>query len=249
VPAVMLLFRRAAWYLPRWLDRLLPTVDIEGESLVRHAEDLEWAEGERRWALSSEGVVPPEPFRTEALDVHVEPGATASLAVPPLVRRGVVATLTGHLEPVAGRVQAAGAVAPSGARELRQVAAPVIDDGSAADGTAAALVAERLRFAPRRMRSGSTRQWLDLLPEALPRDRPIGLLAPEERLAVLALAAAAGGARVLVVDAGDLGGEAQGRLAALLDRVTDRTRAALVVTSPSPSASTRIGAVPARREV
>jgi RND superfamily putative drug exporter len=35
VPAVMALLGRRAWYLPRWLDRLLPNVDIEGETLRR----------------------------------------------------------------------------------------------------------------------------------------------------------------------------------------------------------------------
>ncbi|WP_433718940.1 MMPL family transporter [Actinoplanes sp. CA-051413] len=33
VPAVISLLGRAAWWLPRWLDRLLPNVDIEGERL------------------------------------------------------------------------------------------------------------------------------------------------------------------------------------------------------------------------
>ncbi|GAA2800315.1 MMPL family transporter [Kribbella solani] len=33
VPAVMALLGRRAWYLPRWLDRLLPRVDVEGDSL------------------------------------------------------------------------------------------------------------------------------------------------------------------------------------------------------------------------
>ncbi|GIJ50970.1 membrane protein [Virgisporangium aliadipatigenens] len=33
VPAVMTLLRGAAWWLPRWLDRLLPHVDVEGEKL------------------------------------------------------------------------------------------------------------------------------------------------------------------------------------------------------------------------
>ena len=33
VPAVMALFGRSTWWLPRWLDRLLPNVDIEGENL------------------------------------------------------------------------------------------------------------------------------------------------------------------------------------------------------------------------
>src|SRR4029079_9901740 len=30
VPAVLSLLDRAAWWLPRWLDRLLPNVDVEG---------------------------------------------------------------------------------------------------------------------------------------------------------------------------------------------------------------------------
>ncbi|GAA4916781.1 MMPL family transporter [Streptomonospora salina] len=33
VPAVMALFGRAAWWLPKWLDALLPDVDIEGDRL------------------------------------------------------------------------------------------------------------------------------------------------------------------------------------------------------------------------
>ncbi|MBL7257853.1 MMPL family transporter [Paractinoplanes lichenicola] len=36
VPAVMTLLGRSAWWLPRWLDRLLPNVDVEGEKLTRH---------------------------------------------------------------------------------------------------------------------------------------------------------------------------------------------------------------------
>jgi RND superfamily putative drug exporter len=37
VPAVMTLLGKAAWYLPRWLDRALPDVDIEGAALERGA--------------------------------------------------------------------------------------------------------------------------------------------------------------------------------------------------------------------
>ncbi|MFJ9038885.1 MMPL family transporter [Streptomyces sp. NPDC102406] len=33
VPAVMALLGTSAWWLPRWLDRLLPNVDVEGEKL------------------------------------------------------------------------------------------------------------------------------------------------------------------------------------------------------------------------
>jgi RND superfamily putative drug exporter len=36
-PAVMSLLGEKAWYLPRWLDRLLPDVDVEGSALERRA--------------------------------------------------------------------------------------------------------------------------------------------------------------------------------------------------------------------
>ncbi|SFF01460.1 MMPL family transporter [Blastococcus tunisiensis] len=36
VPAVMTLLGKAAWWLPRWLDRAMPDVDIEGAALQRH---------------------------------------------------------------------------------------------------------------------------------------------------------------------------------------------------------------------
>lgn len=38
VPAVMTLMGDAAWYLPRWLDRILPNLDIEGESILHDVE-------------------------------------------------------------------------------------------------------------------------------------------------------------------------------------------------------------------
>ncbi len=34
IPSVMYLLGDAAWWLPRWLDRLLPNVDVEGEALT-----------------------------------------------------------------------------------------------------------------------------------------------------------------------------------------------------------------------
>jgi RND superfamily putative drug exporter len=41
VPAVMALLGRRAWWLPRWLDRAIPNVDIEGlkldENLAKEA--------------------------------------------------------------------------------------------------------------------------------------------------------------------------------------------------------------------
>ena len=40
VPAVLALLGDRAWWLPRWLDRVLPRVDVEGEALRRPAAAL-----------------------------------------------------------------------------------------------------------------------------------------------------------------------------------------------------------------
>ncbi|HEY5249752.1 MAG TPA: MMPL family transporter, partial [Dermatophilaceae bacterium] len=53
VPAIMSLLGDRAWWLPRWLDRLLPDLDIEGEKLsktlgtVPHTADQESRHGQQ----------------------------------------------------------------------------------------------------------------------------------------------------------------------------------------------------------
>ncbi len=39
IPGLMYLMGEKAWYLPGWLDRILPNVDVEGERLLRHDLD------------------------------------------------------------------------------------------------------------------------------------------------------------------------------------------------------------------
>ena len=38
VPAIMAIFGDKAWWLPRWLDRILPNLDIEGDKLTKHLD-------------------------------------------------------------------------------------------------------------------------------------------------------------------------------------------------------------------
>jgi RND superfamily putative drug exporter len=48
VPAVLALLGKRAWWLPKWLDRALPNVDVEGEGLRAHADRRDAdPEGER----------------------------------------------------------------------------------------------------------------------------------------------------------------------------------------------------------
>ncbi|MET1030992.1 MMPL family transporter [Domibacillus tundrae] len=39
VPAVMTLMGKSAWYLPKWLDKILPNIDIEGETIMKEIEN------------------------------------------------------------------------------------------------------------------------------------------------------------------------------------------------------------------
>lgn len=40
VPATMYLLGNSAWWFPRWLDKILPRLDIEGEALEDDKEKL-----------------------------------------------------------------------------------------------------------------------------------------------------------------------------------------------------------------
>lgn len=59
VPAVLALLGRHAWWLPSWLDRLLPTVDVEGEGLTAVLEHRRWTEEHGAHALRLQDTVTP----------------------------------------------------------------------------------------------------------------------------------------------------------------------------------------------
>ena len=46
VPAVLALLGRSAWWLPRWLNAILPNVDVESQRLKKHIEAMTTREGE-----------------------------------------------------------------------------------------------------------------------------------------------------------------------------------------------------------
>ena len=45
VPAVMALFGDKAWWLPKWLDRMLPNLDVEGDKLIAELKSKEESSG------------------------------------------------------------------------------------------------------------------------------------------------------------------------------------------------------------
>ena len=41
IPAMMFLLGERAWKIPRWLDKILPSVDVEGENLNKQFGNAE----------------------------------------------------------------------------------------------------------------------------------------------------------------------------------------------------------------
>jgi RND superfamily putative drug exporter len=59
VPAVLALLGKHAWWLPGWLARILPTVDVEGEGLAGVLEHRRWTEEHGVHALRMDETVAP----------------------------------------------------------------------------------------------------------------------------------------------------------------------------------------------
>jgi len=213
VPAAMALAGRGAWWLPTWLQRILPDVDIEGEGLRAHLEQAEWA-GAKQVAVIAEGAVFGLPERPIGpIDLEVPVGGLLLIGGEPVDRRVVAATLAGRLAPVDGRVAVLGDPLPTGASAvLRRVAIAEID--ADATRTVGDVIAARLdatrpwyRLAPA---TAQVDGWIERLGEALDtvgpridRDTSVAALGAVDRALVALTAALAERPAVVVIDLDD----------------------------------------------
>ncbi len=135
VPAVLALLGDRAWWLPAWLDRVLPTFDVEGEVLTKElalanwpgTDDVVFADG-----LEVEGVVAP-------LDLRVRAGQVVGLVGSVGPRTGAALAISGRLQTTGGRARVAGALVPEAAGAVRRRTtyldlATVRDTAAALDG-------------------------------------------------------------------------------------------------------------------
>ena len=156
VPAVMALAGRSAWYLPHWLHRILPNVDIEGEGLRSHQDATAWAldrfaAGEQ---ISLDRLVVAGGTGTSApvvgpISLSITSGSIVLVEGDPAARRLVAATVAGRLEPRDGRAQVGGHPLPSDAgRVARLVALADLSGPSRAEVevTLGDLLEERVRL-------------------------------------------------------------------------------------------------------
>ncbi|PUB28649.1 RND superfamily putative drug exporter [Promicromonospora sp. AC04] len=149
VPAVLALLGEKAWYMPKWLDALLPSFDVEGEGLTRELSLADW----------------PEPGATDAVAAgDLEVSGRSGLIVGPvsvrvpdggtlLVRGDATAPVSAFLLAVAGRLKVTGGVAKTAGLVLPERASSVrhkvaVVDSAAEGGHPAEAVRRALSDRP-----------------------------------------------------------------------------------------------------
>ncbi len=123
VPAVLALLGARAWWLPSWLDRRLPSLDVEGSGIEKHVEHEEWVEQHGWPVVRAEQLSLPadrEPL-VEGVDLVLWPGDLLAVGDrDPVRRRAFLAALTGRLEHGEGRLVVLDRVLPAEAQAVRR---------------------------------------------------------------------------------------------------------------------------------
>jgi RND superfamily putative drug exporter len=127
VPAVMKLLGRHAWWLPKWLDARLPSLDIEGESLTRQVHLASWPSPEDTSAIVGEGLTAEAGGRTlfRGIDLSVQPGQVLVVEGEHAQRRALLLALAGRVKLTEGTLKVLGHVLPEEAPVVRGLA-PVL---------------------------------------------------------------------------------------------------------------------------
>ncbi|MDQ0892725.1 MMPL family transporter [Agromyces ramosus] len=259
VPAAMALAGKGAWWLPKWLEKRLPNVDIEGEGLRAHLEQERWAAG-RPAAINADDAVFGLPERPIGpLGVEVPVGGVLVVQGDPVDRRVVAATVAGRLAPVSGRLAVLGTPLPTGSGGvMRRVAIAEVSTDASAGGTVGELIAARLDATRAWYRLGPSaslvRSWSDRAATAAghgpdgPRfdaDTPLAALGVEARTLVALAAALAERPRLIAIDLDDDPGAGSGELWRAIATLVPATVTMIVGLGPAavtPDASPELAA-------
>ncbi|MCI2416928.1 efflux RND transporter permease subunit [Saccharopolyspora sp. K220] len=137
VPAVLALLGDRAWWMPRKLDRALPSFDVEGENLREELELADWPRPGSDEAIACEGLRLADPATGEPVyrdvgflvprhGVHVVRGPQESAI------SSLLLTLSGRLKPDAGKLKVLGYVLPARGSSVRSRVAYVdVGEGGA----------------------------------------------------------------------------------------------------------------------
>ncbi|WP_130866514.1 MMPL family transporter [Acidipropionibacterium timonense] len=118
VPAVLVLLGDRAWWLPAWLDRRMPLLDIEGSAITHEQSMTSWPTPEHTEALHAEGLAVAPLF--SGIDLHLNPGDVRAAIGEPGQVTGLLLALTGRLTPDAGSARIVGQLLPERAQRVRR---------------------------------------------------------------------------------------------------------------------------------
>ena len=116
VPAVLQLLGDKAWYIPKWLDRVLPHFDVEGEGVQHELELADWP-AEKNVVVAAEGLSLKNAEGNRSyfknLSFTVPNGTTLFVTgSDKIATSALLLTLSGRLDPDAGKLKVADMVLP-----------------------------------------------------------------------------------------------------------------------------------------
>ena len=122
VPAVLQLLGEKAWWMPRWLDRILPSFDVEGDGLQKELELAHWPADGANLVAAADGLGVSTRSRRLVGDVSFRLGDGEVLVVhgdDRTAARAVLMAVTGHTPIDTGTVKVAGFVLPTRGAAVR----------------------------------------------------------------------------------------------------------------------------------
>ncbi|HLP22806.1 MAG TPA: MMPL family transporter, partial [Microbacteriaceae bacterium] len=175
-PALMRIAGRGAWWIPAWLDRILPNVDIEGDALRASRDAHYWAGSEDALASARDLVIryrDAQGVRRELgpVSFRIDHGTVGLITGPSLQRRLVLLALAGRFARTEGDLQLLGIPASSEARALARNARLVdLETVLARADARGANRLERVSAALSRAQLGDARALLVAVPDTTPAD-------------------------------------------------------------------------------
>lgn len=148
-PAVMKLMGDKAWWLPAGLDRLLPTLDVEGESLAHQTALAAWPSPGADGAIHAEGLAAEAGGHVIFRDLSIDLARGEVLVVEGdnLARQALMYALSGRAKATAGEAKVLGRVLPEEASLVR-TQAPVLLDTTPDFAAQLSLAAGGIVFVP-----------------------------------------------------------------------------------------------------
>ncbi|GMA28746.1 MMPL family transporter [Arenivirga flava] len=143
VPAVLQLLGDRAWWMPRWLDRLLPAFDVEGEGIAKELALADWAPGT---AVAADGLALEGVYSGVSATVP-SGGALVIQGEHRTGKSALLLTIAGRVQPTGGRLKVDGLALPERAPSVRGRVALVRMAGEADPvGAVRRALAERPRI-------------------------------------------------------------------------------------------------------